>query len=397
MKHDIRMIRHQEFNKHIGSQRDGRTHALWFFKDTTEDENYLDTLNGVASELKGIVDFHAVDCDVAGSFCSEHKVESTPAVMLFPPQSFMPGTLVSQKVLDDREKLAKKVKKLVPSNVEVLDDKNIVDFMTKDVSKPKFVLFSEQENPAFIWKAISSDIVMQRTCKFGFTNSPALKEKYSKAIGKSKGKAVLVSFRGDGGKQQEKYKGKLEFHEMKAWVNNFVESGMGDKIAGAGGADEPVPLEEAKPWLVQDIPELTGPSHKDVCFKGEGLCVMYLLDGKLGGDDEKMLKGLQSSYTSQLSGRGTVFKWMWMDMSVESEFKELFNPDALPAVVVFNPHKRLRFTKPDTEDAITESGINGLIEKILAGDARFKVVPGQKLPKWASRKADDKKEEKSEL
>lgn len=387
MKHDIRVIRSNDFNKHIGSQRDDRVHVLWLHGDTSGDDSYLDTFNGVANEFKGIVDFHAIDCGTDNKFCSDNKVESTPAVMIYPPQSFQPGFLVSAKLVENRDKLANKVRKMVPDNVDMLTKDNIDEWMSKDVSKPKFILFSDKDKPAFMYKAMSADIVMRRTLKFGYTNDDALKEKFSKAIGKKgQGKPTLVSFKGEGGKQQEKYTGKMEFHLMKAWVNNFVESGMGDKVQGAGGVQDDTPLEEAKPWLVQDIPELTQASHKDVCFKGEGLCVMYLREGKIDGSDESMLKTLQSAHTSQLSGRGTVFKWMWMDMDVESEFKDLFDPPALPSVVVFNPHKRLRFTKPDSEDAVTESGINGLIEKILAGDARFKVVPGQKLPKWADRK-----------
>lgn len=388
MKHDIRVIKSNDFNKHIGAKRDGQIHVLWFNGQTAADESYLDTFNGVANEFKGIVDFHAVDCDADQKFCADNKVESTPAVMIFPPQSFQQGFLVSDKLLESRDKLAKKVRNMVPDSVTMLTKENIDEWMSSDVSKPKFILFSDKDKPAFMYKAMSADIVMKRTLKFGYTKDDALKEKFAKAIGKKgQGKPTLVSFKGEGGKQQEKYTGKMEFHLMKAWINNFVESGMGDKVQGAGGVQDDTPLEESKPWLVQDIPELTQASHKDVCFKGEGLCVMYLREGKIDGSDETMLKNLQSTHTSQLSGRGTVFKWMWMDMDVESEFKELFDPPALPNIVVFNPHKRLRFTKPDSEDAVTESGINGLIEKILAGDARFKVVPGQKLPKWADRKA----------
>lgn len=49
------------------------------------------------------------------------------------------------------------------------------------------------------------------------------------------------------------------------------------EVAGAGGGKEES-VEEAKPWLVQEIPELTAKSHNDICFKGEGLCVIYLKD-----------------------------------------------------------------------------------------------------------------------
>ena len=82
-------------------------------------------------------------------------------------------------------------------------------------------------------------------------------------------------------------------------------------------------------------------------------------------------------------------------MKVETEFKELFEPEAMPGVVVFNPHKRLRFTKLEGKTASAQS-IRELIDKIQGGDARFTMVKGQKLPKWADRPKGDKKK-KGEL
>merc|ERR1719450_1807316 len=81
-----------------------------------------------------------------------------------------------------------------------------------------------------------------------------------------------------------------------------------------------------------------------------------------------------------------------MNVKVEEKFKDLFEPAQLPSAVVFNPHKRLRFTKIDHgeegEVKGDEAGITNLVERVLGGDARFKMVPGQKLPAWAVR--DDK-------
>ena len=57
--------------------------------------------------------------------------------------------------------------------------------------------------------------------------------------------------------------------------------------------------------------------------------------------------GCGARFTSQLDGRGTTFKWMWIDLKVETEFKDLFDAEMMPGVVVFNPHKRLR-SAPDS-------------------------------------------------
>merc|ERR1719502_1152445 len=163
---------------------------------------------------------------------------------------------------------------------------------------------------------------------------------------------------------------------------------MGDKVAGGGGGSEET-IEEAKPWLVQEVPELTAKSHKDVCFKGEGLCVIYLKDGELTQAETDMLKGLEKKFTSQLSDRGAKLRYMWMNLAVESNYKDLFSPKMLPSAVVFNPHKRLRFTSldhgEDNEIKGDVQSLEKLLDKVLGGDARFKMVPGQKMPAWAAR------------
>merc|ERR1712203_1117056 len=205
---------------------------------------------------------------------------------------------------------------------------------------------------------------------------------------------TVIMQRGAKAEIKETYSGEMKFLALKDWVNLHSESGMGDKVAGAGGKEEES-IEEAKPWLIQEVPELTAKSQQDICFKGEGLCVIYLKDGELSQDETDMLTGLSKKFTSQLSDRGAKMKWMWMNVAIETAYKALFEPAMLPSAVVFNPHKRLRFTKldhgEDNEVKGDEQGLTKLLDKVLGGDARFKIVPGQKLPGWAKR--DTKKTE----
>merc|ERR1712232_229111 len=106
--------------------------------------------------------------------------------------------------------------------------------------------------------------------------------------------------------------------------------------------------------------------------------------------------GLEKKFTSQLSDRGAKLRYMWMNLAIESAYKELFNPPMVPSAVVFNPHKRLRFAAldhgEDNDVKGDETGLSKLMDKVLGGDARFKMVPGQKLPEWAKREASGKKE-----
>merc|ERR1711972_147972 len=120
-------------------------------------------------------------------------------------------------------------------------------------------------------------------------------------------------------------------------------------------------------------------------------------DGEITQVEIDMLKGLEKKFTSQLSDRGAKLRYMWMNLAVESAYKDLFDPVMLPSAVVFNPHKRLRFTKldhgEDNEVKGDAQGIEKLLDKVLGGDARFTVVKGQKLPEWAKRDAASKKTE----
>merc|ERR1711879_567246 len=110
-----------------------------------------------------------------------------------------------------------------------------------------------------------------------------------------------------------------------------------------------------------------------------------------------MLTGLSKKFTSQLSDRGAKMKWMWLNLAIETEYDKLFAPATKPSAIVFNPHKRLRWTKLSDDDDVKadQNTIGNLLDKVLGGDARFKMVPGQKLPGWAKR--DDGSKKKSEL
>merc|ERR1712137_357733 len=134
-----------------------------------------------------------------------------------------------------------------------------------------------KKTPPTIWKALSSETVFKRTVKFGFVT-----EEEKDVVQKFKVKKfpAVVMQRGSKAEIKETYSGEMKFSALKDWVNLHSESGMGDKVSSAGAKEE-VSIEEAKPWLVQEIPELTGKSSGDICFKGEGLCVIYLKDGAI--------------------------------------------------------------------------------------------------------------------
>jgi len=396
MRHDIQQITAQNFDGIIGKFRDSTVASVWLFKDTPEDKKFFDEYNKVAGEMKGMAKVSALSCEDWPVFCEKANVKTTPAVMMYPTNP-MPAYLWEGKM--EAKALSGRLARMMPDLSTVLTKDNIDTWLTTDITKPKVMLFSNKKSPPSIFKALSSETVFKRTIKFGFVQES---EADTVAKFKIKNFPSFVMQRGSKGETKETYKGAMTFAGLQEWINLFSESGMGDKVAGAGGKEEES-IEEAKPWLVQEVPELTGKSSNDICIKGEGLCVIYLKAGELSAAETDMLTALSKKFTSQLSGRGAKMKWMWMNTDIEVAYKELFEPDQLPSAVVFNPHKRLRFNKmehgEDGEIKADEVGLVALMEKVLGGDARFKMVPGQKMPSWAQRagKEDKKDKKKSEL
>merc|ERR1712012_1294166 len=317
-------------------------------------------------------------------FCQRNKVTTTPAIQIYPPN---PVPHFSYEGKMEAKAISGKLSRFFLDNSAKLTSENIDGFLTTEPTKPKILLFSNKKSPPTIFKALSSETVFRRTVKFGFVPET---EKDVAARSKVKSFPTILKHASakPGSSSTEVYKGEMNFLAIKDWVNLHSESGMGDKILSAGAKEEES-IEEAKPWLVQEVPELTAKSHQDVCFKGEGLCVIYLKEGPISAAETDMLTGLSKKFTSQLSDRGAKMKWMWMDLAIETEYKTLFAPAQVPSAVVFNPHKRLRFTTmdhgEDNEIKGDEQALVKLMDKVLGGDARFKIVPGQKLPGWAKR------------
>jgi len=388
MDHDVQEVTARNFDSIVSKFRDSQCASVYFFKPNDKEDTFL-VYNEVAKELKGMAKIVAINCEAYPVFCKDHDMQETPGVKLYPlnpmPAYKFTGEMKSSK-------LVKTISKLIPSYVTELKSDAADAFLVSDPSKPKVLLFSDKPKVPTILKALSSDSVFRRSIKFAFVSNT--EEDIVKKL-KIKKFPTFITVRGTKSEIREEYKGDMDFRSLHVWVNLHSESGMGDKVSNGGGAEE-TSAEEARPWLSQEVPELTRDSQADICFKGDGLCVIYLTEKAATSSDIEMLTALKGKFTSQLDGRGTTFKWMWMDMSVETEFKTLFAPDALPGAVVFNPHKRLRFTKLE-EKAANSQEIRGLIDKIQGGDARFTMVKGQKLPSWAERKKVEKGKGKADL
>jgi hypothetical protein len=243
MKHDIQQIQASNFDGVISKFRDSAVSSLWFFKeDNKQDQAFLSEYNKVATELKGMAKICAISCTDFSAFCEKQGVKETPAVMIYPTNP-VPAFKFEGKM--EAKAISGKVAKLMPDFTVKITKENIDQFTTTEPTKPKVILFSNKKTAPTIWKALSSETVFRRTVRFGFV--PAEEEDLAKRFKVKKFPFVLMQ-RGSKAEIKEEYKGEMSFLSLKDWVNLHSESGMGDKVAGAGKAgEEEQSVEEAKP------------------------------------------------------------------------------------------------------------------------------------------------------
>jgi len=387
----------------ISKFRDRQIAVVYYYKpDESDSSRYFEAFNSVAADLRGMFKFAGVNCADQAKLCKDEGVNNSaefPVVMIYPlrPLTAEPLPRADLDKLDDEKGLRKTLYRLLTSeHVTSLSEDKIESFLGQEDHLPKVILFSSKKSTPPLYKALSTEF--SKEMHFGFFPSPseAVLKKF-KIKGESSLPKLVLQESGHG-KKTQMYDGELNFSAIHEWINlrreTFARGGGFDHTAATGGegAAKPTVTKPIKPWLSQEIPEVYKQSHKDVCFKhDEGLCVIYLKEGsELTEAETNMLKGLKSNKADE----SIKFRFMWMDMSSETEFRDLFKPETLPNVVIFNPHKRLRFTTP-LEDAIESAEpIDKLIDKIVAGEGRFKMVPGQELPAFADRKKQqDVKEE----
>eukprot|EP01066_Platyproteum_vivax_P009828 Platyproteum_vivax@DN4357_c0_g1_i2.p1 len=367
MEHEVDIVTAHSFDRQINKNRDAHVQAVMFHKKDASSKDFLDThWNPLATELKGLIKIAAIDCKEFKKFCEDSNVKDHPSVMIYPPNPIPPFFFDQM----EKEKLKKKLMSLVPNNVKTLSVEELDTWMTSHLSVPKVMLFTEKKAAPVLLRALSN--AFKNNMDFGLLSSPN-----SDVMKRFKLKKLpnLMVHRSD--KKPEHYTGKMVYNDLFNWVNLFSET----FVKGGGYGHDHGKAEEAKPWLVEVVPEVTHASNREVCFKGDkGLCVIYLREGPLTKEEESLLTDLSLAYTSKLD-RGVQMRWLWMDMQKQTNYRELFALSKFPSLVVFNPHKRIRFTGLDDGVIAKKEAIRSLLDKILGGDARFKNV--KPLPEFA--------------
>ena len=144
------------------------------------------------------------------------------------------------------------------------------------------------------------------------------------------------------------------------------------------GDDENTESRASKPWLSEPVPFLSKDSANDVCLKKDGvLCVIYLVAQASQSDQAVIneMNYIKDIFTSKIE-RGITFNFMRLDVSMEPDFASIFALEEgdVPGIVVMNPGKKKRYLKHEYE--LTRDGMTNTLDKILGGDARFKMIKG---------------------
>ncbi|KAF7457890.1 PDI like thioredoxin domain containing protein [Cryptosporidium felis] len=394
LQHEVQILTASNFESLISKYRISGVTSVYFYDvgDMKQVSEVRGWYNDAAKELKGMAKVAALNCREFRAFCN--KSAYTGKIIIYPALPIPSFECGERSVKGLKNQLLRYIPK---DNVFILGAPTegqskvvkIDDFLTRHISVPKVLVFSEKGTPPTIIHSLANEF--NKKLMFGFVPNCGKNETsigISKRFKVSSFPRILVYK--DNVKPPEIYKGEVQFLPLFEFLNIYAET----FVMGGGFSDHDSHDPGSKPWLLQKIPELTGLSYNDVCGKHKDLCVIYLKNGELLMEEQEMLEELQELFTPHISGRGTNFKWMWMNVLIENEFLRLFNDDGkkiiLPSVAILGTNKRLKFTvlpKNIDGDLQTASrdAIKDLLDKVIGGDARFTNIKEQKLPKFASR------------
>ncbi len=134
-----------------------RRREIWtilFYKPGDEASKQLkDEYRTLAEKMYGMVKVGAVDCSEDEELCEEFSVYSVPTLMLY-----------SESYSDDGEKytgamewksISGKATRMMQSFVSIVTSDNYEQFVSRDPSKYKVLLFTERKSTPPIYKALS--------------------------------------------------------------------------------------------------------------------------------------------------------------------------------------------------------------------------------------------------
>ena len=257
-----------------------------------------------------------------------------------------------------------------------MTNNNINLYLEAKLEKPKVMLFTEQKTIPFYLKAISHSF--HDTMSVGMVQSS--EEAIVKRFKITSFPSLIVVRR-----KNEKplyYKGEMKFNTIYDFLNPYSEKFVFGDVRAKMKDDEQKVM---KPWLIEELPELTKSSANDVCFHSGKLCVI-LIDKKEPDDKFKsLMKIFKNKYAQD-----NKFTYMWLNADLEKQFFKIFRIEdsELPKLVFLNAGSIKRSLVHS--DDLTEAAIAKTYESIYGADARFTRLNMKNFPELTVRDTKQK-------
>jgi len=355
-------------NQVMRSRRKKDVWVVHFYKSNDGNSEAFSTEFKKTSEnMDGILKFGGISCNENRVQCDKEGVQTFPQVIIYAP---MPIPAIKWEGELNAKKIATTATHYVSNlSTEVTDD-NMEGFLKENAAMPKVLLFTDKtEGTPLMLKGLSVEFENKlsfgivRKSQFDVTNKFSVK----------KFPTIILLKTGD--RKPNVYDGKLNYKDLFQFCNVFSEQfvyGGGSSADGAGVA----------PWLNEAVPEFFSKSSRDVCIgHDQTLCVILFTDSKPKQEVIDVLKDVRRAYDAK-GERAVHFKFMWLNVESQSDWKAKFENEHMNEVYVFNPGRRKRYLKH--EGVVTYNSLFGTLEKIVGGDGRFNMVKGNIVPEFST-------------
>lgn len=340
-----------------GRQNDNIILVHFLNGEDAQSQTFAKEFTAKAAEYKGVYLMGYVDCRKDAPLCRKEGVASFPTLRIYPPLPLPHETLA----LDVKAALSR-ASKFLKSYLTEVDDDNVTGFLNTDMTLPKVLYFADKPGAPLLLRALSRNF--HKKLSFGIVRSSATGVLRSHNVKKLPTMLVFKS----GHKRPFQFEKEFKYREAFEFLNFFSEQFVPTMDEKAS---------EAKPWLFESVPELTEKSANEVCLALEKtLCVILFAPRKPEKAELETLKSLKAEFENKID-RAASYKFMWINSSTNAKWNADFNvqdPAAL-SVRVLNPGRRKRFTALDAP--FSYEAVEGLLEKISGGDARFTPLSGE--------------------
>eukprot|EP00743_Colponemidia_sp_Colp-15_P000346 GILK01000398.1.p1 GENE.GILK01000398.1~~GILK01000398.1.p1 ORF type:complete len:414 (-),score=76.69 GILK01000398.1:208-1449(-) len=377
LKSEVKILNSGNYDALIKRNRDVVTSIVQFhLPGDRACKNFAAEYIKLAADMKGIVRVGAVDCEKEPALCEKEAgvIDSYPHILIIPPNPIPIQKYENQLTAKD---LAATAVRFVPSQVAKVTSDSVDTFLTTKQNMPKVLLFTNKKQTPLLLKGLSNFF----KDRMHFGQVADTEERVVKKYKVKKFPTIMVFLPGpDGMGKQLTYNGDMKYDAIFEWLNPYAETfvqGGGFHVPTGG---QPAAEPQAKPWLTQTVPELTKASSNDVCLKSGGLCAIFLSAGKPSDSQFEIMEAIANRNKQHIQ-RGTPIHFMWLDTTVETQWVSELKVSTTPALAVFNPGKRKRFTSFSGQ--FTSEQLNGFIDKVIGGDAKFSALSD--TPKFVDR------------